>query len=455
MADKKLKIESLQLDLENPRITHATSQRDALQQILTDQDVRLVALAESIVEAGLNPMDRLLVLRSATNTSKFIVLEGNRRLAAMMIMRNSAVLGDLEVRPNVKRRLEKIARDFNATDIEPIACFELSSRQEGAAWISQRHTGANEGRGIVDWGGVATARFRGTDPALQALDLVVNHGGLSDAERAEVLERFPITTLDRLLSTPGVRTQIGFEIKNQKLLSDLPPAEALKPLRRIVRDLASGAVNVTMLKKRDQMTDWVKTLGSDLPDLATRTGTSVPIEELNKEEFSPPAPSPVPPLPKAPKPTKPRPAPVQKTLIPRDCTLNVTNPKIAEIERELRSLWMSDSPHAISVLFRVFLELSVDHYSDKNGLPTTILTPGGDKELKLQAKVKGVIDHMVQAGVSKKHLDGISKGVSDKNSPLHVDTLHSYVHNRFYSPVERDLKVAWDNSQVFFEGIWK
>ena len=62
---------------------------------------------------------------------------------------------------------------------------------------------------------------------------------------------------------------------------------------------------------------------------------------------------------------------------------------------------------------------------------------------------------MVKNGAQKKNLAGVSKGINDKNSPLYVDTLHLYVHNRFFSPVERDLKVAWDNAQLFFENIWK
>jgi hypothetical protein len=456
MADRKLKIEQLRLDLENPRIVKAGSQREALQQIIVDQDVRLAALGESIITDGLNPMDRLLVIKSTKERGKFTVLEGNRRLACMTLLSNPAVMTDLEVRPHLQRRFEKLAIEFDAASIEPIDCFELKTRAEGAPWITQRHTGANGGRGIVDWNGVATARFRGTDPALQAMDLVLKHGGLTEDEREEVLDRFPITTLDRLLSTPAVRVQIGVEIKSQKLLSELPPEEVMKPLRRMVMDLASGAVNVTALKKRDQMIDYAASLGDDLPDLSKKSGTATAVEALGDSDFAPPPPPPPQPGP-APAPPKPgRTRTYQrKALIPRDCSLSVSNHKIAEIEKELRALVMEKNPHAISVLFRVFLELSVDHYMDKKGLPSTTPTPNGDKDKKLREKVKAVVDHLDKAGVPKKHLDGISKGIDDKNSPLYVDTLHNYVHNRFFSPQERDLKVSWDNSQLFFESIWK
>lgn len=64
MSSKNLKLDSLDLDLQNPRIQLATDQRDAMQKILSEQKVKLINLAESIAIRGFSPMDRCLVLRS-------------------------------------------------------------------------------------------------------------------------------------------------------------------------------------------------------------------------------------------------------------------------------------------------------------------------------------------------------------------------------------------------------
>jgi hypothetical protein len=90
-------------------------------------------------------------------------------------------------------------------------------------------------------------------------------------------------------------------------------------------------------------------------------------------------------------------------------------------------------------------------------LQQTIRTSGGNitKDKSLKSKVVEAINEMVKKGVPKKDLDGVSKGIHDRDHPLYVESLHNYVHNRFYSPTERDLKVAWDNTQLFFESIWK
>lgn len=449
MAGIQLRFSTLLLDLENPRISKAGSQREALQKIIEDQDIKLIVLAESIIADRLSPMDRWLVIKSPTDKGKYTVLEGNRRLAAIRILHNAAVLDDLEVRAPIKKRFEALAEQFELGSIDPIDCFEVRERGEAATWINQRHTGENKGRGIVDWGGVATARFRGRDPALQALELVLKHGDLSNEEQDIVEDHFPITTLDRLLGTPGVRAQIGVEISNAKLKTNLPPSEVIKTLRRIVLDLANEVVNVTKLKSKDQQVAYISNLGKDLPDLSKRSGTPKPVDVLAESDFKPSAQD-------VRIKSKPRPkAPVRKSLVPRDCHLTVSNAKIAAIVKELRWLPLADAPHAISVLFRVFLEQSVDHYLDKESVSLQTVTPGGKVDKKLRKKVEEAIEVMVKTGTDKKNLAGVSKGIADKNSPLHVDTLHNYVHNRFYAPTERDLKVAWDNAQVFFENIWK
>jgi len=75
MSTKPLKVDSLELDLGNPRIVTATDQRDAMQKILREQGAKLINLAESIAANGLSPMDRFLVIRSE-RAGKFTVLEG-------------------------------------------------------------------------------------------------------------------------------------------------------------------------------------------------------------------------------------------------------------------------------------------------------------------------------------------------------------------------------------------
>jgi len=122
-----LNVGELLLDLENPRISRAGSQREVLQKIVEDQDVKLIVLAESIVADGLNPMDRWLTIKSPADRGMYIVLEGNRRLAAIKILQNPAVMKDLEVRSPVKSRFESLSTQFSLKAVEPIDCFDIEN----------------------------------------------------------------------------------------------------------------------------------------------------------------------------------------------------------------------------------------------------------------------------------------------------------------------------------------
>jgi hypothetical protein len=76
MAELKLKIADLVLDHDNPRISHAAGQQEALQKIVQDQKTKLVKLAQSIADHGLNPMDRFLVLQLNQTPKRYISLGG-------------------------------------------------------------------------------------------------------------------------------------------------------------------------------------------------------------------------------------------------------------------------------------------------------------------------------------------------------------------------------------------
>jgi hypothetical protein len=419
-----------------------------MRKILKEQKVKLINLAESIADKGFSPMDRCLVLRAPTN-GRFTVLEGNRRILAAKLLKNPSLVETLEMPENHKKRLQKAASTFDVKKIEPVDCFEVADRAEGVEWIRRRHTGEDEGRGIIPWSAVATARFKGRDAALQALDFVGQHADLTEEQADLLAGKFPLTTLDRLLSTPGVRKALGFELVDGKLKTELPAEEALKPLRRIVLDLAEKKKTVTDLKSKDQQIAYVGDFkGSDKANLTKKTGKLEPIEKFSEKDF---AAKPAPPA-KKPKQRKSGP---RTNVVPKNCKLNIGVAKIENIYYELRILQLSKHVHAIGVLLRVFLEMSVDDYLTKAGVPLTFAAKGGHTgDKKLTVKVEEAIDHMAANGANKKDFKGVLAGLRDDQHPFSIDTLHAYIHNRFFTPTESNLVTGWDNAQRFFETIW-
>lgn len=449
MPAANLTIDDLLFHSENPRIGSVSSQRDALQKILDEQEDKLAELAESIATDGMSPIERILVRPEKPEGKRFVVMEGNRRLAALKLLTNPGVLTSMSVASALQKRFEALAKDFDRSTVEPLACFESADEVETNKWIYLRHTGENKGRGVVPWSAIASRRFMGTDPALQALELVKSYGNLDEKEKVLLGDSFPITTLERLLDTKDVREVIGVDVKDRKLRTGLPGDELMKPLRRMVMDLATKQVNVSKLKNKAAQLEYVKGFGAeDKPNLKKISDVRE-IADFKANEFKSTA---------KPKPTKKSYDPSDRLhVVPRGLRLNVSKAKVAEIFGELKSLRMDDHPNACAVLLRVFLELSLESYMRTNSIDTQFKDPRSgrilDKDLKNKLQV--VISDLVTKGAKKKDFEAVARAVNDKASPLYIRLLHGYVHSLFQTPKVRDLRLAWDEAEPLFEGIWK
>lgn len=447
MGQIDLKVEQLVLDTDNPRITHADGQRDALQKVVKDQRVKLVRLAQSIVDKGLSPIERLMVLQVSAKPKQYIPLEGNRRVAVLTFLTQPEVMTGLDMPGSMQRIFERLAAQFDRSRVEPISCHEVDARDEGRYWIELRHNGENEGRGVVNWPAITAARWRKRDLGIQAFDLVMDHGGFTPDEIEKIKDGFPLSTLKRLMEVPDVRGLIGLTAKDGVLYTEIPPAETIKALRKMVLDLADKTAKSRTLNKTDQMVEYVKGFDkAHTPSLKKKTPPR-PVEAIAKSEFrKPPARS-----------SKPRSAdpPPRLHVVPRNCVLNVTDNRIEEIYTELRQLKLGEARNAIAVLLRVFLELSVDRFLETNRVTLTQPRKGGGDYFKaLDQKVREAIEILVNIGVPRANFAAINRSLSDKTSPLHAELLHAYVHDRYSTPSPQVLTAAWDHAQPFFERLW-
>lgn len=448
MPEVRLKVRDLVLDHDNPRITHAAGQQEALQKIVSDQKTKLVKLAQSIAERGLSPADRLLVLRLNRTPKSFIALEGNRRVAALMLLTRPALITGLDMPGPMKRILERLAKTFKKSVVEPISAYELASRDDARYWLDLRHNVGHEGAGVDPWKALAKRRFDGKPPSVQALELVTERGGLSESEQAAITDKFPISTLERFLEDRKVRKELGLDVKGGKLVTKLPAVEIVKSLRRIVTDLATKKKNVRELITTGDMLKYVREeLGpTHLPDMGKERTAERSLDEIPTSEFA-----------------KVRPTVARRKLdpsdrrevVPKSCRLNVTDNRIAEIYKELRTLRLDDTPNSIAVMLRVFLEMSIDHFLERSGVGLDETTAGGRTVFKsLQKKLSEAVEILVNVGIPRAQFQAVIRSISVKTSPMNIDLFHQYVHDRFATPMTADLKAAWDHAQPLFERIW-
>lgn len=444
MGNKQLNLDELHLNLKNPRFSGLSSERDALEKIVITQGLKLVNLAEDIVKNGMSPAHRMLVMRVlGKRRSGFVVMDGNRRLAALRVLTNPSVLDGMNgIEKLTIQKLRKLAKEFDPSSIQPLDAFVCKNEVEAKHWIEAIHTGENDGRGVVAWDGIAKARYRGQNSSLKVIEFIKATGKLT-AEELALLERFPITNLDRLLSSPDVRDCLGLTIEGADLSSDLPQDELLKPLRKIVFDLATKKISVSDIKSKDDRINYVSSLGASLPDLSRRTGT---VQSLDRLALQSQAKS----LTTTSNSTKTRSLLNRATLIPpqTQCKLNITDQKLQQICRELRNLPLETYPVAVAAAFRVFLELSIDHYALSNNLS------GYNIDLPLKKKVEHAATGLQNAGVSKRDLQGFRSLASNTNAVLSVDRLHGVIHSLYALPTAHELRSGWAEVQIVFTKIW-
>ena len=92
---KNRSIKRLHLDLRNPRLGRPSvdTEAEAMTQLLKKFGPKIVGLARSIAEHGLNPTESWAIVQE---DGKYVVLEGNRRLVACRLLDNPNKAPDSE-----------------------------------------------------------------------------------------------------------------------------------------------------------------------------------------------------------------------------------------------------------------------------------------------------------------------------------------------------------------------
>ncbi|MEX2317152.1 MAG: hypothetical protein WD669_08370 [Pirellulales bacterium] len=366
--------------------------------------------------------------------NRYIVLEGNRRLAALRGLESPDAL-DGALAPAYLTQLRALSKQYLRSPIDSTECVIFKDRDEAHHWIELRHTGQNDGAGVVSWNSGESARFgartRGRGIHVQALDFLEDEGLLTPEQRAEV----PITNLKRLLATPQVRANLGIDLKNKEIQLLADRKKVAKAILWVAKDLASGNTIVSDIYTQAQRIKYAKAIPRTIKVKPTKTPRSI------ADKGGKPA--------KSKKGAKRRRSAPRDRLIPTDCNLPKTKRRIRDIEVELRTLSLTNHNNAISVLLRVFIELSVDSY---------ILNPGVAVPAKadLRAKLHAVVNDLVKRNLLTGSQAAPVRTACQKKSFLmpSVDVMHAFVHSLYTFPAPTDLRAHWDGFQDFLVAIW-
>lgn len=438
---KTISIADLIVNPENYRFDSVASQKEAIDVMIENQNDKIYNIAKNIAENGLNPSERVIVSPSKTEDKKYIVLEGNRRIVALNLILNPDKI-DGSAKASLKTKFKKLQDTYKKDIITDIECVVFDDPAEAEKWIKLKHTGENDGVGIVTWNAQQSARFREkveneSSLALEVIKLLKSSQEVSEDIKSR-LANIKTSNLDRLLEDPDVQNLLGINVTNNIIQSDTSKEEVVKGLTQIVKDVLDPKFTVKNIYTKEDRENYIKNFSK----------ASIPDKGIKEKKPWQTANIAVPPT----KGSKAHSA-YRRKLIPKNCVMSISNPKVNRIYRELQGIDATKFTNASAVLLRVFVELSCDSYIDAHKLRQNI-QPG--EAMKLKKKALVVVDHLVSNGwIKNPECKGIRTAVQNKDSLLGIDTMHAYIHNKNFSPIHKDLIITWDNIQVFMEKTWE
>ncbi|MBW4759649.1 hypothetical protein [Prevotella denticola] len=456
MVIKTIKLTSLFVNTENYRFEPLTSQKEAIDKMVEDQGDKLYSLVDDIVINGLSPVDLIIVTPNEDN-NKYTVLEGNRRITSLKLLNNPTLVDDKYV--SLRKKFQKLQKENpNAiSELKNITCAVFENPTEADVWIKRKHSGELNGIGTVTWNAQQKQRFEEKTEGkssipLQIITLLKSQENVSDTIK-DSLSKLNITNLQRLMSDPYVREQLGLGINNGTLVSKVEVSEVVKGLVKVVTDILNPEFKVSEIYNREKRKQYIDNFNtSQKPDLSNEASEQWSVQDIvnNKGRVL------INSEPREIKKTNKKKPGNRAGLVPKTLILHINNPKINKIFEELKQVQVKTCPNASSVLLRVFLELSVDVYLERYDLVKNNAITACSSNENLNAKVCKVLNHMSQLGTMSNDLSkGIRAEINEKNSVLSIESLNAYVHNEFFYPKADNLITGWDNIEIFFIQLWK
>lgn len=444
--EEDLPISKLRVDIKNPRLPEQQdSQIEAFHLMAKVQEDKLIALAKHIIQYGLNPAEKYIVIPD--DEDQYIVLDGNRRLTTLRVLETPEII-EGQLKSDYSRQLIRLSKNYLNDPLMDVPCLIFQDREQADPWIELIHDGESGGAGLVKWSAQQRSRFQARKGKkavhLQVLDFIAENGELSSETKTKIeLGKYPASTLQRVIGTPYVRDKLGIDTVDGELKTRYPKKELLKGITKLVDDIGTGKKKVEHFMTQKKRIDYINDFTPDeLPDSNFFSDELIALKDApdigtfdsetesgrKRDRFH---------------------SSRRNKLIPSNLQLNITEVRLNDIYIELkRRLIIKDHTNAIAVLMRAFLEMSVDDYIERENI-----TVNGRETL--QKKIMAVADFMENNSILRRNdLKPIRRAASMETDASSTTSLHGYVHNRRIRPLQDDLRATWDTLQILFEKIW-
>lgn len=425
-----------------------STELELINYFLSKPEFKIQSLAEEIIkDFDLPQLEKLVVW---DNDGKNIVLEGNRRLTVFKLLVNPELATDL----NIIKFFEESKSKIEITDRFELECLVTFDKEEGYRYIDRKHANGNN---EVNWQDVERAHYsvrRGSKDQIEnfkvGITKVVRDLDLPEQMKDQVLGKKFVTNFFRVVASTPSKEKYGLSLDEKAELNVKNPnfKEELKVITHNIlsgEDFRGNPINSRSLNKVSEIDSYLDAIKSeDIKKVNESITANTSKDIFGEENIS---------IGNSNRKRILKKSTNRTFLIPNSCKMIIDETKINNIYRELRDDLILDEsnksvPNAVGVLFRVFLEISIDYFLEKQGLNLP-------KETKLAGKITKSCEILEVNGIANtKQLKNIRKVTTDKNSILGIQNFHDYVHSYKAIPSSNDLKTKWDNLEEFFQILW-
>lgn len=458
---ERLSVASLFLDEKNPRLGRGTRGRSPQEiiQYLFDHD-KALDVARSIATRGYFENEPLLAIFEGRH---YVVVEGNRRLAAIKALKEPELLTG-----SIRRKVERLASETNLDTISTVPVTIAPNRRATDRLLSGRHIGTP----VLAWEAENRANFilskledgyskdelhadlgfteqeiqkarqtRAISEMARALDLPPEVKAKVDNPRVKLL-----STLERVFDSSVGRMFLKVEPdEDHGLRGTTTKNEFLRAFTELVTDIALRRQTSRSLNKSENIREYFEQRNPKA--IAERKkGQFVPSDITSGGSVT------------SPKPSKPQRKTRQtdQTVIPRSFKVRFGHERLAAIHGELSILNRDKFANAGAVLLRVFLELAIKDYLERTGRLKGLLAkrrakgkPSENQAITMRALATEILS-VVQNKLTRAQATMVEKALRyDPAAPFSLNDLHAFVHQNDF-PVARDIEQFWNRTEPLF-----
>jgi hypothetical protein len=421
MAVRNLSLDALTINRANDRHGELENETAAIAWLFNSRERHMKNLAKDIAEKG-QIFELPLV---SPDGGKFLVFDGNRRVTCLKLLKDPKRAPTVELQAFFKA----LRLSWNGSFPGKISCQVVFDRDTIDDILFRRHTGSQSGVGQSTWDDRMKTNFvvrSGKGSGLNVADEIEDR-----LAKAELLpsRKIPRSTLNRLLSAEAFRNRLGFSIQRGRFKFTHQEDVSLTAMARVARDLANKRIVLGKIWDVDGKRGYLDELEHEgvlptaLHSLAVTTPQSAKPQTRKSSSTSSAKKS------------------DRHHLIP-DKDFNLTWPgrlqRHHQIWEELQfHLELKIHQNAISVLFRVLIELSIENYIERTGL---LVQP----QDKFRIKFLKIGENLYSREVIDKKQLGVIKKFQNADNLISADTLNRYVHSPNFAPSPEHLTSMWD-----------